>query len=62
MAKHLISRNDIQALARRMEDRAWSPLMNDMPELQRDLRTAAIVLKHALDIGFPVNPIELDAH
>jgi hypothetical protein len=61
MAKHVFSRNDIQSLAKRLEDRAWSPLLVDMPELQKDIRSAAVVLHHmVLVLGVPVTPIEIE--
>jgi len=59
MAVIQISRIEIAALAERLMARAESRLMNGTPELQRDLRVAAIVLQAALSIGFPVRPIEI---
>jgi len=43
----------------RLIARAESRLMNSTPELQSDLRVAAIVLQAALSIGFPVRPIDI---
>ena len=34
MAKYTFSGNDVERLSRRLEDRSWSELMPDMPELQ----------------------------
>ena len=59
MALIQITRLEIAALAERLMARAESRLMNGTPELQRDLRVAAIVLQAALSIGFPVRPIEI---
>ncbi len=61
MAKHTFSRNDIQSLAKRLEDRAWSRLLADMPELQKDIRSAALILNHVVVVlGVPVTPIEIE--
>jgi hypothetical protein len=61
MTRIIFSRNDIQSLARRLYDRAWSPLMADMPELQRDIRSAGLVLQHlVVVVGVPVTPIEIE--
>jgi hypothetical protein len=59
MAKMVFSRNDILALAKRMERRSWSPLMNDMPETQRDLRACSTLLCWFLAQGMPVTIVEL---
>ena len=59
MAVLQITRVEIAALAERLQARAESRLMNGTPELQRDLRVAAIVLLAALSISFPVRPIEI---
>jgi hypothetical protein len=55
-----ISRGEISRLCDRLEARARSRLMAGTPELRSDLRVAAIVLRRALAIGFPVRPIEVD--
>ena len=60
MPKHVFSRNDIESLSRRLEDRSWSRLMSDMPELQRDIRSASKLLRFMIEKGLPVNPIEID--
>ena len=59
MATTAYTRDDITRLCDRLEARGQSLLLNDMPELQRDLRIAVTVLRKALDIGFPVRPIEV---
>jgi hypothetical protein len=60
MAKILFSRYDIESLSRRLEDRSWSRLMSDMPELQRDIRSASKLLRFMIETGLPVNPIEIE--
>ena len=62
MAKHVFSRNDIESLARRMEDRSWSRMFNDMPELQRDMRSSARILQLLIAAGLLDwdKPIEID--
>ena len=59
MAIKQITRTEISALVERLIARAESRLMNSTPELQSDLRVAAIVLQAALSIGFPVRPIDI---
>jgi hypothetical protein len=60
MPKQVFSRNDVESLSRRLDDRSYSRLMADMPELQRDMRSAARLLRFMVETGLPVNPIELD--
>ena len=60
MTKMQYSRNDIADLCKRMEDRATSKLLDDMPSTQKDMRAAALIMRYALSIGFPVQPIEID--
>lgn len=60
MARMHFSRNEIGALAERLEARGTSRLLKDRPELQSDLRIAAFILRSALDAGFPNDPIEID--
>ena len=55
-----ITRDEISHLIDRLVARAESRLMNSTPELRSDLRIAAIVLRAALSIGFPVRPIDID--
>ena len=55
-----ITRDEISQLVDRLRARSESRLMNGTPELRSDLRVAAIVLRAALAIGFPVRPIDLD--
>ena len=60
MPKQTFSRNDVESLSRRLEDRAWSRLLADMPELQRDMRSASKLLRFMIETGLPVNPIEIE--
>jgi len=60
MAKRMFSRNDIDSLAQRLEDRSWSRMFNDMPELQRDMRSASKLLRFMIEKGMPITPIEID--
>ncbi len=59
-ATKTITRDEIGHIVDRLRARAESRLMNNTPELQSDLRVAAIVLRAALSIGFPVRPIDID--
>jgi hypothetical protein len=34
--------------------------MSDMPELQRDIRSASKLLRFMIETGLPVNPIEIE--
>lgn len=60
MAKYVFSRKDIESLANRMDDRSWSPVFMDMPELRRDIRSVAGLLRFFLSTGMPVSPVELE--
>lgn len=60
MAKTFFSRTDIEALADRMDARAWSPMFADMPETKRDLRSSASILRWLVGQGYPVTHLELD--
>lgn len=60
MAKTFFSRRDIEALAERMDARAWSPLIVDMPELQKDVRCAAAMIRYMLANNVPLSHLELD--
>jgi hypothetical protein len=44
MAKVVFSRKDVESLAGRLEDRGSTPLLDDMPQTQRDMRCAAALL------------------
>jgi len=60
LAKIAYSRNDIVDLCERLEGRATSKLLDDMPSMQKDLRAAVVIMRYALSIGFPVLPIEVE--
>lgn len=60
MAKHTFSRNDIQSLATRLEDRSCSRILQDMPELQRDIRSASLILLNLLSVGVTLTTIEIE--
>lgn len=59
MATIMVSRNDIQALAERLLNRAKSPVMDDLPETQRDMKFAALFLEHIAALGMPVGVVTL---
>jgi hypothetical protein len=54
------TRADIEVLAQRLNDRAASVLLFDMPMLCRDLKSAARVLRWMLANGMPVTSLTLD--
>jgi len=60
MAKMTFSRRDIESLAGRLADRGTSPIMDDMPSTQHDMRSAAAILKYFVNVGVPVTVIEID--
>ena len=61
MPTHTFSRNDIQGLARRLADRGRSGMLDDMPSVQADMRSAALVLEYfVVVLGVPVTPIEVN--
>lgn len=54
MQRHSFSRADIQELIERLNNRAWSPMLIEMPRFQTDVRSAAALLTFMLDNGMPV--------
>jgi hypothetical protein len=62
MATVMVSRNDLQALAERLSNRARSPLMDDMPETQKDLKlvVAFLILQHVAALGLPIGMVSLN--
>jgi len=60
MAPKTINRAEVESLCDRPEARAATRLMATTPELHSDIRVAAIVLRRAVAIGFPVRPIEVE--
>jgi hypothetical protein len=59
MATYPISRNDLQALAERLMNRAKSPIMDNMPETQKDMKLAALFIQHVAALGMPVGVVIL---
>lgn len=59
MAKITFTRNDVEDLAQRLESKAKSTLMDDMPSTQRDMMCAAALLRDFIGRPFP---IVLDIH
>ena len=59
MATYTVSRNDLQALAERLMNRAKSPVMDNMPETQKDMKLAALFLQHVAALGMPVGVVNL---
>jgi len=55
-----INREEIGHLCDRLEARARSRLSTLEPEACRDMSLAALILRRALAIGFPVSPIDLN--
>jgi hypothetical protein len=60
MVKLTYTRADIETLAERLEQRAASIILFDMPQLQRDMRAAAMLLRYMLANGMPVTSAEID--
>jgi hypothetical protein len=60
MAKIAYSRQDIADLCDRLENRASSRLLDDMPSVQKDIRAAVLIMRIALSTGLPVQSIEID--
>ena len=60
MAKLLYTRDDIGVLAERLEQRAASIMLFDMPQLQRDMKAAAMLLRYMLTNGMPVTSAEIE--
>jgi hypothetical protein len=61
LAVHTFSRNDIQGLAKRLADRGRSTVLDDMPSVQQDMKSAALILEYfVVVLGVPVTPIEVN--
>ena len=60
MPKLIYTRNDVESLVDKLEARSHSVMLSDMPKLCADMRAAAKLLKFMVDVGLPVNPIEID--
>jgi hypothetical protein len=51
------TRKDVESLCDRLEAKAWSNLFLDMPDTQRDIRSAAALLRTYIQMGVPVTTI-----
>jgi hypothetical protein len=60
MVKLTYTRADIETLAERLEQRASSIILFDMPQLQRDMKAAAMLLRYMLTNGMPVTSAEIE--
>jgi hypothetical protein len=60
MAKLTYSRVDIEMLADRLEQRASSILLYDMPKLAADMKACAKLLRFMLEKGLPVSVVEIE--
>jgi hypothetical protein len=60
MAKLLFTRGDIERLVERLETRAGSVMLADMPRLQAAMRSAGRLLKFMLEAGMPVTNCEIE--
>jgi hypothetical protein len=60
MAVTVYTRVAIEQLVIRLANRSASPLLNDMPELQRDIRDASSILATLLAVGHPIGTISID--
>lgn len=54
------TRSDIERLAERLEQRARSIMLSDMPHLQADMRAAARLLVWVVEKGAPITTVEID--
>jgi hypothetical protein len=57
MAVTVYTRVEMLALVERLANRAKSPLLSDMPETQRDIRAAAMILSTLLSLGVGLDNI-----
>jgi hypothetical protein len=60
MAKLLYHRTDIEGLTDRLETRAQSVMLADMPRLQSDMRVAAKLLRWMIGQGMPATSVEIE--
>jgi hypothetical protein len=61
MAKLIYTRSDIEGLCDRLETRAGSVMLADMPKLCADMRAAAKLLRFMLGKGVPVSTAEIES-
>jgi hypothetical protein len=60
MAKRVFTKTDVESLAQRLLTKVPSPLLTQFPELQRDVLSAAYLLRYMAELGLPVQPVEVD--
>jgi hypothetical protein len=60
MARISYTRNDIERLCDRLNDRAGSVMLFDMPRLAADMQAASKLLKFMLAQGIPPTTIEIE--
>ena len=60
MTKLVYTRSDIEGLIDRLETRAGSVMLSDMPRLQADMRASARLLRFMIDQGIPVTSCEIE--
>jgi hypothetical protein len=58
----MVTRHDIGELAERCEARGTSRMLRDRPDLCKDLLSAAALLRHALDNGFPATGVDVEVN
>ena len=58
--KYVMSRKDVESLVERLENRATTPLLDDMPSLQQDLKITARLLRFMVNHGMPTSPITIE--
>jgi hypothetical protein len=62
MAKLTYTRQDVEGLCDRLETRAGSLMLADMPRLASDMRASAKLLRFMLNQGIPPTAIEIDVN
>jgi hypothetical protein len=60
MAKNVFSKTDILALSKRIDSRSRSRIMDDQPEMKRDMQNASQLLVWFLAKGIPGAIVEID--
>jgi hypothetical protein len=60
MAKLLYTKRDVEVLVERLESRANSVMLFDMPKLAQDMRSAAGLLRWLINHGFAQAEIDIN--
>jgi hypothetical protein len=60
MAKNVFSKTDILALSKRIDSKSRSRIMDDQPEMKRDMQNASQLLVWFLAKGIPGSIVEID--